>query len=81
MLTRALPETGVPSSHYALLYPLKPGEAKNPLFLASADGLPACLAGEEPVAHWTAGPGFVEGREIGLWRLPPQCIPESVNGQ
>ena len=81
MLTRALPETGVPSSHYALLYPLKPGEAKNPLFLTSADGLSACLAGEEPVAHWTAGPGFVEGREIGLWRLPPQCIPESVNGQ
>ncbi|CUX37450.1 MULTISPECIES: glycosyltransferase family 39 protein [Agrobacterium] len=81
VLTRALPETGVPSSHYALLYPLKSGEAKNPLFLASADGLPACLAGEAPVARWTAGPGFLEGREIGLWRLPPQCIPEGVNGQ
>lgn len=81
VMTRALPETGVPSSHYALLYPVKTGEAKNPLFLASADGLPACLAGEAPVAHWTAGPGFVEGREIGLWHLPPQCIPEGANGQ
>ena len=79
--TRALPETGVPSSHYALLYPLKPGEAKYPLFLASADGLPACLAGEAPVARWTAGPGFLEGREIGLWRLLPRCMPEGSNGQ
>ncbi len=80
VLTRALPETGVPSSHYALLYPLKADEAKNPLFLASADGLPACLAGEVPVARWIAGPGFLEGREIGLWRLPPQCMPEGSNG-
>ena len=81
VMTRALPETGVPSSHYALLYPLKPGEAKNPLFLASADGLPACLAGEAPVARWTAGPGFLEGREMGLWRLLPRCMPEGSNGQ
>lgn len=81
LLTRALPETGVPSSHYALLYPLKAGEAKNPLFLASADGLPTCLSGEAPVARWTAGPGFLEGREIGLWRLLPQCIPGGANGQ
>ncbi len=80
VLTRALPETGVPSSHYALLYPLKADEAKNSLFLASADGLPACLAGEVPVARWIAGPGFLEGREIGLWRLPPQCMPEGSNG-
>lgn len=81
VLPRALPETGVPSSHYALLYPLKAGEAKNPLYLAIADSLPACFGGEAPVARWTAGPGFVEGREIGLWRLPLQCIPGNANGQ
>ncbi|MGQ2919474.1 MULTISPECIES: ArnT family glycosyltransferase [Rhizobium] len=81
VLLRALPETGVPSSHYALLYPLKTGEAKNPVYLAIADAPPSCLAGETPLSRWVAGPGFLEGREIGIWRLPPQCIPGVANGQ
>ncbi|CDN92449.1 ArnT family glycosyltransferase [Agrobacterium tumefaciens] len=81
IMLRALPETGVPSSHYALLYPLKSGEAKTPVFLAISDALPACLAGEAPLSRWVAGPGFLEGREIGIWRLLPQCIPGSANGR
>lgn len=80
-MLRALPETGVPSSHYALLYPLKSGEARTPVFLAISDALPACLAGEAPLSRWVAGPGFLEGREIGIWRLLPQCTPESANGR
>jgi 4-amino-4-deoxy-L-arabinose transferase-like glycosyltransferase len=81
IMLRALPETGVPSSHYALLYPLESGEATHPVFLATADGLPSCLAGEAPLSRWVAGPGFLEGKEIGIWRLPSQCIPGAANGQ
>ncbi|MDZ7926842.1 MAG: glycosyltransferase family 39 protein [Agrobacterium sp.] len=81
VLLRALPETGVPSSHYALLYPLKSGEANNPVFLARSDGLPGCLNGTAPLSTWIGGPGSFEGKEIGLWRLPPHCIPGAANGQ
>jgi 4-amino-4-deoxy-L-arabinose transferase-like glycosyltransferase len=81
LMPRALPETGVPSSHYALLYPLKAGEATNPVYLARADSLPGCLNGEAPLSTWVAGPGSFEGKEIGLWRLPPQCIPRVADGQ
>lgn len=81
LMPRALPETGVPSSHYALLYPLKAGEATNPVYLARADSLPGCLNGEAPLSTWIAGPGSFEGKEIGLWRLPPRCIPGAADGQ
>ncbi len=80
-IARALPEAGVPSSHYALLYPLKVGEAENPVFLAGLNALPACLAGQMPLSTWVAGPGFMEGRTIGLWHLTPQCIAGAGNGQ
>ncbi len=63
VLPRALPETGVPSSHYALLYPLKAGEAKNPLYLAIADSLPACFGGER--RRLRAGPQGLASSKAG----------------
>ncbi|WHA41999.1 ArnT family glycosyltransferase [Agrobacterium larrymoorei] len=69
-----------PSSHYALLYPLRPGEEKNALYLSRIGSVPDCLKDQQPVSRWVATAGFMEGNEIGLWKIPSSCIERAENG-
>ncbi len=63
-----------PSSHYALLYPLQPGETVNALLLSRADSLPACMKDEPPQAEWAATAGFMERATVGLWKIQPPAL-------
>lgn len=64
----------MPSSHYALLYPLQPGEEANALLLSRADSLPSCIKDEQPQSQWVATAGFMERAVVGLWRIPASCF-------
>jgi len=69
-----------PSSHYALLYPLLPGEATNALLLSRADSLPACIKDEPAEAQWVAAAGFMERATVGLWKIPASCLEGANHG-
>ncbi len=70
----------LPSSHYALLYPLQPGEEANALLLSRADSLPSCIKDEKPQSHWVASAGFMERAVVGLWRIPSSCFEGTNHG-
>lgn len=70
---RAMPETGRPSSHYALKFPLEPGGTGEVLFVSRSGAAPACAPGDAPMRVIAPERGEWAGRQIRLWRLPATC--------
>lgn len=71
----AAPFDGAPRHHWDLTRPY-PGGTAPVVLLAKGDQPPTCRPGTAPllVDHWTAGPGFAEGRAFTLSLLPADCL-------